>query len=300
MNQPLVSVILPFLNGGPAFAPALRSVLDQSYQKWELLLCDDGSSDGSLQYAQSLRDPRITVWSDGLKKGLAGRLNECLDRAQGELVARMDADDISYPHRLRDQVACLAERPEIDVVGCRMLVFDQAGQALGKRPLPLEHGQIVEDPASGFGLAHPTWMARAAWYQRHRYDPTALRFEDVELLYRAYENSRFANLPQLLYGYREMKGGFQKRLKTRVGRIRYLHARRVDTGLSLFYRAAVLESTKVLADAALAATGTRYAMLRRREEPLSAAESAEWESLFAHFATPSGAELISKLESAKA
>ncbi len=298
MNQPLVSVILPFLNGGPAFAPALRSILEQSYSNWELLLCDDGSSDGSLELAQSLRDPRITVWSDGQRKGLAGRLNECLDRSQGDLVARMDADDVSYPHRLRDQVAFLSSRPDIDVVGCRMLIFDEEGRPLGKRPVPLEHDQIVADPASGFGLAHPTWLARATWYQRHRYDPTALRFEDVELLYRARRNSRFANLPQLLYGYREMKGGFRKRFKTRLGRIRYLHARRADTGLGLFLRAAALESAKVLADAALAATATRYAMLRKREEPLLAAESADWAALYAEFATRSACDLPIKLAKA--
>ena len=184
MNSPLVSVILPFLNGGPALAPALRSILDQTCTNWELLLCDDGSRDGSLELARSLRDSRVIVWSDGKTKGLAARLNECLSRAKGSFIARMDADDISYPARLQTQVTYLETHPEIDLVGCRMLICGEDNSALGARPLPLEHAEIIAHPATGFGLAHPTWMARAAWYRRYPYDPSALRFEDAELLYR--------------------------------------------------------------------------------------------------------------------
>ena len=280
MSQPLVSVILPFLNAGPAFGPALRSMLQQTYSNWELLLCDDGSSDGSLEMAQSICDSRVTVWSDGQTKGLAARLNECLLRARGELVARMDADDVSYPQRIQSQVTFLRAHPEIDVVGCRMLIFGESGSPLGKRPLPLQHEEIVRDPATGFGLAHPTWMARAAWYRQHPYNPQALRFEDAELLHRTYLSSRFANLPQLLYGYRELRGGFRKRLKTRLGRVRYLRARIDETGSRLFYRAALTELLKVAADGLFAITGTRYPMLRLKEESLDAAERMEWQAMF--------------------
>ena len=281
MSQPLVSVILPFLNAGPSFGPALRSMLQQTYSNWELLLCDDGSTDGSLAMAQSIRDPRVTVWSDGQTKGLAARLNECLLRARGELVARMDADDVSYPQRLQSQVTFLEAHPEIDVVGCRMLIFGESGSPLGKRPLPLQHEEIVSNPSAGFGLAHPTWMARAAWYRQHQYNPQALRFEDAELLHRTYLTSRFANLPQLLYGYRELRGGFRKRFKTRLGRVRYLHARSTETGPRLFYHAALAESLKVAADGLLALTGTRYSMLRLREEPLDSEERINWQSMLA-------------------
>jgi glycosyltransferase involved in cell wall biosynthesis len=286
MSSPLISVILPFLNGGPAFAPALQSILQQTYSHWELLLCDDGSTDGSLELARNLRDPRVTVWSDGKTKGLAARLNECIARAQGPLIARMDADDISYPERFARQVEYLEAHPEIDLVGCPMLVFGEDGEPIGKRPAPLTHEAIIEDPASGFGLAHPTWMARRSWYHRYQYDPNALRFEDAELLYRAFPTSRFANLPQLLYGYRELRGGFRKRLKTRLGRVRYLRARRQESGQPFFYRAALTESIKVVLDGALAVTGTRYLMLRLREEPLTVNESDQWQSLLQHLRQP--------------
>lgn len=274
--QPLVSVIMPFLNAGAGFRAALQSIQWQTYANWELLLCDDGSSDGSYELAASLDDPRMQVWSDGRRKGLAARLNECLDRTQGELIARMDADDISFPHRLARQVEFLLEHPEVDVAGCSMLIFGEDGAPLGKRTAPVEHEQIVRNPAMGFGLAHPTWMARTAWYGRHRYDPLALRYEDAELLYRAYPGSRFANLPEALYGYREMRHGFAKRLRTRVGRIRYLRAHQATHGAGLVLRAALAESVKTATDALVSATGARYALLRLREQELSDVDRRAW------------------------
>jgi hypothetical protein len=212
----------------------------------------------------------------------------------------MDADDVSYPHRLREQVAFLASYPDVDLVGCPMLIFGEDGSALGKRLVPSWHEDIVATPAAGFGLAHPTWLVRADWYRRYYYDATALRFEDAELLYRSHRTSRFANLSQVLYGYRELRGGFGKRFKTRLGRIRYLHARSNDSGRGLFYRAATAESVKLAADAVLAASGTRYAMLRLREQRLAPDESQQWGSLFGELTGESSNAASSALERVQA
>jgi glycosyltransferase involved in cell wall biosynthesis len=279
-RTPLVSVLMPFFNGGNDLRVALHSILNQSYDNWELLLCDDGSTDGSLALARSVRDERIKMWSDGKRTGLAGRLNECIDRARGEFIARMDADDVSYPERFCSQVEFLSAHPEIDLVGCSMLIFGEDGAPLGKRCLPVEHERIVAHPSLGFGVAHPTWMVRAPWFRRHPYDLSALRYEDVELLYRCYKSSRFANLPEILYGYREMRRGFRKRLKTRIGRVRYLHACHDASERATFYQAALAESLKIVSDAALVAFSARYAMLKLREGRLSDSESADWRQVF--------------------
>lgn len=289
---------MPFYNAGDGFRAALRSILHQTYENWELLLCDDGSTDGSLALARSFDDDRIRVWSDGKRKGLAGRLNECIDRARGELIARMDADDISYPERFRRQAELLLAHPEIDLVGCSMLIFSEDGAPLGKRRLPGEHERIVARPSLGFGLAHPTWMGRAPWFHRHRYDPSALRYEDVELLYRSYRSSRFANLPESLYGYRELRGGFRKRLQTRIGRVHYLCGRHDAADRWTSYRAVLAESVRIAADATLSAVSARYAMLRIREERLSVSEAAEWREVF-DAANGSGSEPASLLVSSQ-
>jgi glycosyltransferase involved in cell wall biosynthesis len=277
--KPTVSVLLPFLNGGVAFEAALASILSQSFIDWELLLCDDGSSDSSLAVAKRIGDRRVRVWSDGTTKGLAPRLNECIDQAQGRLLARMDADDLSYPDRFLKQVEYLHNHPEVDVVGCQMLIFTEQGEPLGKRVAPASHEAICATPSLGFGLAHPTWMARAEWYRKFRYNPDALRYEDAELLYRSYATSRFANLPEVLYGYREMSGGLKKRFRTRLGRVKYLVSHRADFGSALALTSAVAESAKVVLDAAITLTGQRYRMLRAREESLSLAERSEWQQV---------------------
>jgi glycosyltransferase involved in cell wall biosynthesis len=88
---------------------SIRSLLNQSYGDFELLLCDDGSDDQGLAIAHSFNDPRVICWSDGRRLGLAARLNECIDRARGLYLARMDADDIAYPDRLAQQMAFLVD-----------------------------------------------------------------------------------------------------------------------------------------------------------------------------------------------
>jgi glycosyltransferase involved in cell wall biosynthesis len=278
---PVVSIAMPFYNSEPTLAAALQSLLAQTFREWELLLCDDGSSDGGLKLARGIGDSRIVIWSDGRRKGLAARLNECIARARGVYVARMDADDISYPDRLEKQVRFLDDRSGVDLAGTQMLVFGEEGEPLGKRALPCEHEGIVARPELGFGIGHPTWMGRTSWFRRYGYRPEAVRYEDVELLYRSYRESRYANLPELLYGYREPRGGFAKRLKTRIGRVQYL--RNCAAGLegaAVPYQAALAESVKAASDAVIVAAGMRYRVLRTLEAPLSGAEKSQWVEIF--------------------
>jgi len=279
MTTPLISVMMPFRNSGATFAAAVQSIAKQTYENWELLLCDDGSSDHSLALAQSLRDPRVVVWSDGKRLCLAARLNQCIDRARGEYIARMDSDDLSYPDRLRRQLEFLQQNPEVDLVGCRMVIFTEDGTPIGKRRLPVEHSQIAANPSLGFGIAHPTWMARTSWFRSYRYDANAVRYEDVELLYRAHQASRFANIPEVLYAYRETRGGFHKRLTTRIGRVRHLRAVGRQRLGGMFYKAALAESIKAALDAAVTFSSARYWMLQLREEPLTMRDQTNWDAV---------------------
>ena len=98
---PLVSVVLPIYNAGPYLAAALGSILRQDYERLEVIAIDDGSTDNSLEILERYRraDNRVSVISRE-NRGLVATLNEGLRLAQGELVARMDADDVAYPWRL--------------------------------------------------------------------------------------------------------------------------------------------------------------------------------------------------------
>jgi glycosyltransferase involved in cell wall biosynthesis len=278
-GKPTISVLMPFHNAQPTIAAAVRSIVDQTFTDWELLMPDDGSTDGSRTIVESFADPRITVWSDGRQMGLAPRLNETIARARGHYIARMDSDDISYPDRFKAQLEFLASHPEVDLVGASVVVFGEDGQALGKRIVPETHAQIAAHPFSGFGLAHPTWMVRAEWFHRNQYDPSAIRFEDYELLFRTYQTSRFANLPGLLYGYREPQDGLRKRLKTRLGRVRYFKDHASAEARALFWPAARQEAWKAAVDAAIVLSSRRYAALKTRMAPVTLEENAQWEAI---------------------
>src|SRR6516225_8834217 len=104
MTRPDVTVGISFKNPGPYFPLALQSVFAQSFTNWELLLMDDGSTDGSVEFARSLRDPRVRVCTDGYCKNLNVRLNELVSLAGGRYFVRMDADDAMHPDRLKRQV----------------------------------------------------------------------------------------------------------------------------------------------------------------------------------------------------
>src|SRR5580704_14644764 len=113
--KPLITVALPVYNAGGYLRPAVQSILRQTYTNWELLVMDDGSTDGSLETVADILDPRITLIRGGSNEGTAVRQNQAIDLAKGQLLARMDQDDVSYPGRFASQVALLRGRPEVDL-----------------------------------------------------------------------------------------------------------------------------------------------------------------------------------------
>jgi glycosyltransferase involved in cell wall biosynthesis len=121
MPGPLVSVLLPVYNGEPYLATALDSILQQDYRRLEIITIDDGSTDRSLEVLERYRkaDPRISIASRE-NRGLVASLNEGLRLATGNLIARMDADDIAYPSRLSRQVAAFLAEPDLAICGSRV------------------------------------------------------------------------------------------------------------------------------------------------------------------------------------
>ena len=111
-----VTIGIPFYNAKHTLADAIRSVFAQTFQDWELILADDGSTDGSAEIARMVDDPRVTVISDGMNRGLPYRLNKITELARADYIARMDADDLMHPERLTLQVQYLDANPAVDVV----------------------------------------------------------------------------------------------------------------------------------------------------------------------------------------
>jgi len=119
--DPEISVILPFFNAEKTLKSAIKSILNQSFNDFELLLVDNNSTDNSLSIAENLaeNDSRIRLLEEE-KQGVANAMNFGLQNARGKFLARMDADDISMPHRLEKQMQFLNNNPEIGLVGCKV------------------------------------------------------------------------------------------------------------------------------------------------------------------------------------
>ena len=201
-----ISIGIPFYNAEKYLAFAIQSVINQSYENWELILIDDGSTDKSLEVANSFEnsDPRIRVISDGLNKKLPARLNQLIDESKYEYIARMDADDIMHPERLERQVNYIDLNPELDLVATGIVSIDSENNIHGYRCV----NSIVTnvDINTGFPIAHPTILARKIWYKRHYYTEDYPRSEDYDLWCRASAKNdlKIAILPDKLLFYREL------------------------------------------------------------------------------------------------
>lgn len=202
---PLVSVLLPVYNAERYLAQAIESILNQSFTDFELLITDDGSTDRSLKILQAYAatDPRIRLLSR-VNKGLISTLNEMLELAQGEYLARMDADDISTPDRLALQVKFLQQHPEIVCVGGAFDLIDPQGRTVQWIPMPQHNDEIQQMLLIGRTIInHPcALIRRSALQQVGGYDPTMKTVEDLDMLLRLGEIGQLANLPEVVLKYR--------------------------------------------------------------------------------------------------
>ena len=200
-DKPLVTIGLPFLNPGEWIKEAIQSIFAQSFQDWELILMDDGSTDGSLELARRIQDPRVHVVSDGKHLGLVTRLNQITQLASGKYLARMDADDLMHPERIVKQYNLLESNTQVDVVDTGAFVLNKEGHPVGLRgtspDLPTPLALLKWE-----GFLHPSIMARREWLLSHQYDPAYPRAEDRELWARTFKSSKFAHIQEALYFYR--------------------------------------------------------------------------------------------------
>jgi glycosyltransferase involved in cell wall biosynthesis len=206
-DNPWVSVLMPAYNARRYVGEAIESVLAQTWRDFEFLIIDDGSTDdtpGILQrYAAG--DGRIRVLTRS-NAGVGAALNAGLAEARGELVARMDSDDVCLPERFARQVEFLRQEPECVLVGSRVLLIDPEGAPLfGMDDIPTGHEAIDEMLLQArWSIVHPAVMMRRDVVRRlGGYDNDLVPVEDHDLFLRLAEVGRLANLPDVLLRYRK-------------------------------------------------------------------------------------------------
>jgi glycosyltransferase involved in cell wall biosynthesis len=200
---PKLSVIMSVLNGEPYLREGVESVLTQTFEDFEFIVLDDGSTDNTAQILESYDDPRIVRLSNPANLGLPKSFNRCLSVCRGEIIVRQDADDMSMPSRFMEQLDYLERHPDIGVLGTQMDVVDERGDFLYKYELPISHPMIAWQLFFGRSLAHPTVMMRRSLIERvGGYNPSFPYSEDFELWTRLVEITRIENLSNPLYKYR--------------------------------------------------------------------------------------------------
>lgn len=200
-----VTVALAAYNAADVVARAIDSVMAQTYSRWEIVAIDDASTDATWDVldAAARRDRRVRVIRNSTNRGLAASLNLAWRRGEGELVARMDADDISLPTRLERQVRFLDDHPQVAVVGTAARLIDDHGRWLGDAHRPEDHEELARRMYKETPFFHPSVMARRTFLESlGGYDERLRRSQDLDLWLRAYRSFRFHNLQDVLIEYR--------------------------------------------------------------------------------------------------
>ena len=211
--SPLISILLPVWNAAATLPACLRSLQRQTEQRWQCVLVDDGSDDGSLACARwfAAQDARFTVVATS-HQGLVAALHTGLAYCRGRFVARMDADDLMHRQRLALQVRALEESPHLTAVGCHVRLFPRHGLPEGRRayerwlnsidtPDRVRQDAFVECP-----LAHPTLMLRREVLQTLGYRDCGWP-EDYDLLLRLLTRGyEVGVVPRRLLSWRDTPG----------------------------------------------------------------------------------------------
>lgn len=199
--MPRVTVLIPAFNAERFIGSAVQSILDQTFTDFELLIVNDGSTDDTIGVVRRFEDPRLRL-VDQDNKGVAGALNRGLAEAQGDLIARMDADDIAYPARLERQVTFLDENPRLSVVGSSYRMVQQDGSLITHVRVVQRPFDVRRDLQARCPLGHPTVMyRRSAVLAVGGYSPEWEPAEDWDLWWRL-RGYGIANLPDTLLDYR--------------------------------------------------------------------------------------------------
>jgi glycosyltransferase EpsE len=205
--MPKISVIMGVYNSQSEYmlSRAIDSILDQDYTDFEFIICNDCSTKGfiiELLSKYQSKDERIVIIKNEGNMGLAASLNNCLNIAKGEYIARQDDDDISLPNRFSTQVDYLDNHPDVPLVSCNLLLLDDKG-IWGKHVL--KERPMMSDLLYGTIYAHPALMARKNTYDivgNYTVEEITKRTEDYDLYFRmAYNGIYGVNLQEYLFIY---------------------------------------------------------------------------------------------------
>lgn len=226
---PTVTVVMGVYNNASSLRRAVESIMHQTYREWEMIICDDASTDNSYEIACQLaqEDSRITVLRNEKNIGCNLVLNRCIEQARGQYIAIMDSDDVSLATRIEKEVDILDKNPQYAIVGTATTHFNKESDFMTmrykERPRP-------SDFAFGIPHAHPTCMIRRKALMEiglYKQDKNMYRVEDYYMMVLLYARGyRGYNIQEVLFRYRDDENSFvNRKWKNRCNEIyTYYHA----------------------------------------------------------------------------
>lgn len=204
MMLPLVTVGIPCYNVERFIGYAIRSVLNQTYTNFELIITDDGSTDGTVDVIKQFNDPRIKLIVDGENHGISYRLNQQIDMAQGKYFVRMDGDDIMFPNRIEEQIKYLQEHPDVSVVSSQTIIIDDENKIIGRRGTASMPYRLTFDMWKNEStLSHPTVTGKLSFFKKYYYRDEFKGVEDYDLWMRSCVHDTLIIMPIPLMFYRD-------------------------------------------------------------------------------------------------
>jgi glycosyltransferase involved in cell wall biosynthesis len=201
-NAPLVSILMVTYNRADFIGAAIASVMAQTYKNWELIIIDDGSTDGTKSVTETALEPRIRYVSHDRNKGIQASRNEALSLAHGNYIAVLDSDDLwTDPQKLEAQVAYLNEHPDCVVVGTSITRIDRMGNQIGTAKYASNDASIRRDLLLRNQFAHSSVLMRKtalAKTEGYRFELA----EDFDLFLQLGKLGKFANLSKAMTSYR--------------------------------------------------------------------------------------------------
>ncbi|GGY62919.1 glycosly transferase [Cellvibrio zantedeschiae] len=200
-TPPLISVIIPCFNAEKWIAKSINSILEQTYNNFEILVFNDGSQDDSLKIIKTitLKSASIKIINEPCNNGIVYSLNRSIAEAQGKFIARMDADDVAHPQRLERQVKFLSEN-NVDLCGTWFKEFGQGAPRITR--WPTSHQALEASLLFQNTICHPTIMARREVFDDFPYREEFNLAEDYDFFSRAIKKYKFNNIPEPLLNYR--------------------------------------------------------------------------------------------------
>ena len=221
MIKGLVSVVMSAYNSEKTIEDSIMSILNQTYEDWELILVNDFSSDTTLVILEGFtrKESRIKIINNNKNIGLTASLNKAINISNGEFIARLDSDDVAEPERLKKQVSFLVSNPDIGMVGTGANLIDKDGRKIGSMSVISNEYLVSRFIKYLNPFIHSSLMIRkrvlddvGIYREKFRYS------QDYDLVLRVYDRYKAVNMPEHLISWRVSEGSItmQKNILQRV------------------------------------------------------------------------------------